>query len=577
MMDIEFTIEQGKLYMLQCRVGKRTGLAAIKIALDMKDERLISEKEALMRIEPEQLNQLLRPIFDAKQKREAIDKGRLVARGLNAGPGAATGKIYFNAADAEAAAKRGERVILVRIETSPEDIRGMAAAEGILTARGGMTSHAALVARQMGKVCVAGCEDLEISYEEARMRIKGKELIFKEGDFLSIDGSTGEVIEGEVQTKPSEVLQVLFSKTIKPEESETYQMYERLMQWADKYRKLRIRANADQPDQAYNAIVLGAEGIGLCRTEHMFFGGDRIDEVRRMILANTPEERRAALQQILPYQRVDFYGIFKVMDGRPVTIRLLDPPLHEFLPHTEKEQRELAEKLHKPYEEIHYRVEALSEMNPMLGFRGCRLGIIYPEITQMQARAILEAACNAHKDGIKVFPEIMIPLVGDVKELKLQAETIREVAEKVFAEKNIRIDYHIGTMIEVPRAALTADQIAEVADFFSYGTNDLTQMTLGLSRDDAGRFLPIYVEKEIYPRDPFEAIDQVGVGRLMQMGTESGRRVKPKLKVGICGEHGGEPSSIGFCHHLKFDYVSCSPFRIPIARLAAAQAALKGQ
>ncbi len=577
MMDIEFTIEQGKLYILQCRVGKRTGLAAIKIALDMKDERLISEKEALLRIEPEQLNQLLRPIFDAKQKREAIDKGRLVARGLNAGPGAAAGKIYFNAADAEAAAKRGERVILVRIETSPEDIRGMVAAEGILTARGGMTSHAALVARQMGKVCVAGCEDLEISYEEARMRIKGKELVFKEGDFLSIDGSTGEVIEGEVQTKPSEVLQVLFSKTIKPEESETYQMYERLMQWADKYRKLRIRANADQPDQAYNAIVLGAEGIGLCRTEHMFFGGERIDEVRRMILANTPEERRAALQQILPYQRADFYGIFKVMDGRPVTIRLLDPPLHEFLPHTEKEQRELAEKLHKPYEEIHYRVKALSEMNPMLGFRGCRLGIVYPEITQMQARAILEAACDAHKDGIKVFPEIMIPLVGEVKELKLQAETIREVAEKVFAEKNTRIDYLIGTMIEVPRAALTADQIAEVADFFSYGTNDLTQMTLGLSRDDAGRFLPIYVEKEIYPRDPFEAIDQVGVGRLMQIGTESGRRVKPKLKVGICGEHGGEPSSVEFCHNLGFDYVSCSPFRIPVARLAAAQAVLKSR
>lgn len=576
MMDIEFTIEQGKLYMLQCRVGKRTGFAAIKIALDMKDERLISEKEALLRIEPEQLNQLLRPIFDPKQKREAIDKGRLMARGLNAGPGAATGRVYFNAADAEAAAKRGERVILVRIETSPEDIRGMAAAEGILTARGGMTSHAALVARQMGKVCVAGCDALEISYEQARMKVKGKEFLIKEGDYISIDGSTGEVIEGEVQTKPSEVLQVLFSKTLKPEESEVYQMYERLMQWADKYRKLRIRANADQPDQAQNAIIFGAEGIGLCRTEHMFFGKDRIDKVRQMILANSAEERREALKEIMPYQRVDFYGIFKVMNGHPVTIRLLDPPLHEFLPHTEKEQRELAEKLHKTYEEVHQRVESLLEMNPMLGFRGCRLGIIYPEITEMQVRAILEAACNAHKDGIKVLPEIMIPLIGHVRELEMQAKLIHETAEKVFAEKNIRIEYLVGTMIEVPRAALTAGEIAKVADFFSYGTNDLTQMTLGLSRDDAGRFLPTYVEKEIYLRDPFEAIDQVGVGRLMQLGTQEGRAVKPKLKVGICGEHGGEPSSIEFCHRLGFDYVSCSPFRIPIARLAAARAALKG-
>ncbi|MDW8466373.1 MAG: pyruvate, phosphate dikinase [Chloroherpetonaceae bacterium] len=575
MMDIEFTIEQGKLYMLQCRVGKRTGLAAIKIALDMKDERLISEKEALLRIEPEQLNQLLRPIFDPKQKREAIEKHRLMAKGLNAGPGAACGRVYFNAADAEAAKARGERVILVRIETSPEDIRGMNAAEGILTARGGMTSHAALVARQMGKVCVAGCEDLEINYEQARMKVKGKDFLIKEGDYISIDGSTGEVIEGEVETKPSEVLQVLFSKTLKPEDSAIYQMYERLMQWADKYRKLRIRANADQPDQARHAIAFGAEGIGLCRTEHMFFGGDRITEVRRMILANTPEERRAALKNIMPYQRVNFYGIFKVMDGHPTTIRLLDPPLHEFLPHTEAEQRELAEKLHLPYEEVRQRIQSLMEMNPMLGFRGCRLGIIYPEITEMQARAILEAACNAHKDGIKVFPEIMIPLVGDAKELQMQAQIIHDVAQKVFAEKGVKIEYLVGTMIEVPRAALTAAQIAETADFFSFGTNDLTQMTLGVSRDDSGRFLPMYVEKEIYPRDPFEAIDQIGVGRLMQIATEEGRRAKPKLKVGICGEHGGEPSSVEFCHRLGFDYVSCSPFRIPIARLAAARAALR--
>ncbi len=575
MMDIEFTIEQGQLFMLQCRVGKRTGFAAIKIALDMKDEKLISEKEALMRIEPEQLNQLLRPIFDSKEKREASEKGRLMAKGLNAGPGAATGKVYFNASDAEDAAKRGERVILVRIETSPEDIRGMAVAEGILTARGGMTSHAALVARQMGKVCVAGCEPLEISYENSRMKVRGKDFLIREGDYISIDGSTGEVFEGEITTKPSEVAQVLFQKSLKPEQSEVYRMYDRLMQWADKYRRLKIRTNADQPDQAAHALAFGAEGIGLCRTEHMFFGGDRIDAVREMILASDETGRRAALAKILPYQRVDFYGIFKAMNGLPVTIRLIDPPLHEFLPHSEKEQRDLAAKVHKTFEEVHQRVESLHEFNPMLGFRGCRLGIIFPEITEMQTRAILEAACNAQKDGIVVKPEIMIPLIGTTKELELQAKLIHEVAAKVFTEKGRTVSYMVGTMIEVPRAALTAGEIARVAEFFSFGTNDLTQMTLGLSRDDAGRFLPFYVEKEIYARDPFETIDQQGVGKLMQMASSDGRKTNPKLKLGICGEHGGEPASVEFCHKIGLDYVSCSPFRVPVARLAAARAALR--
>ncbi len=575
MMDIEFTIENGKLYILQCRVGKRTGFAAIKIALDMKDERLISEKEALLRIEPEQLNQLLRPVFDSAEKKAAIDKGRLMAKGLNAGPGAASGKVYFSASSAEAAAQRGERVILVRLETSPEDIRGMQAAEGILTARGGMTSHAALVARQMGKVCVAGCGDLEIHYDQSAMTIRGKNFRIKEGDYISIDGSTGEVFEGEIKTKDSEVLQVLIKKTLKPEQSTIYQMYARVMEWADKYRKLKIRTNADQPDQAQIARVFGAEGIGLCRSEHMFFIETRIDHMRQMILAHSEEERRAALKELLPYQRVDYYNIFKAMNGYPVTIRLLDPPLHEFLPKEERIQHQLADKLHKTFEEVHERVLALEEMNPMLGFRGCRLGILYPEITEMQVRAIMEAACNADKDGIKVLPEIMIPLVADVKELRHQVEIVHTVSEAVFAEKGRRVDYLVGTMIEVPRAALLSSEIASVADFYSFGTNDLTQMTFGLSRDDSSRFLPAYLEKDIYPRDPFEAIDQPGVGKLMKMACEDGRKVNPKLKLGICGEHGGEPSSVEFCHRLGFDYVSCSPFRVPIARLAAARAALK--
>lgn len=575
MMDIEFTIENEKLFMLQCRVGKRTGFAAIKIALEMTDEKLITEKEALLRIEPEQLNQLLRPVFDAKEKRAAIESGRLLAKGLNAGPGAACGKVYFNAHDAEAAAARGEKVVLVRIETSPEDIKGMAAAEGILTARGGMTSHAALVARQMGKVCVAGCGSLEIDYQESTMTVKGNPAVIAEGDYISIDGSTGEVITGEVMTKPSEVIEVLFDKTLKPAKSSVYKMFNRLMTAADKYRRLRIRTNADQADQTLNAIAFGAEGIGLCRTEHMFFGGQRIDAVREMILADDENGRRRALAKLLPYQRDDFYSIFKALDGKPATIRLIDPPLHEFVPHEPVEQKDLARKIGKTIEQVRHKIESLHEFNPMLGHRGCRLGITYPEITEMQARAIFEAACRVKREGINVSPEIMVPLIGTAKELQLQTALIHQTAEKVFTETRVKIKYLVGTMIEVPRAALTSAEIAATAEFFSFGTNDLTQMTLGLSRDDAGRFLPLYVEKEIYARDPFEALDRTGVGRLIHLSVTEGRSVNPHLKLGICGEHGGEASSIEFCHTLGLDYVSCSPFRVPIARLAAARAALK--
>lgn len=575
MMDIEFTIQEGKLWMLQCRVGKRTGFAAVKIAYDMVKEKLISKEEALLRIEPIQLNQLLRPVFDAKQKKAALEEGRLLAKGLNAGPGAASGKVAFNAADAEEMAKNGEKVILVRIETSPEDIKGMNAAQGILTARGGMTSHAALVARQMGKVCVAGCGALNINYAEGFMTITGSPHVVRAGDYISIDGSTGEVILGQLETKPSEIIQVLIDKTLPESESEIYKMYKEIMSWADKYRKLKIRTNADQPDQAWNAIQFGAEGIGLCRTEHMFFGENRILAVREMILADTHEQRKNALAKLLPLQREDFKGIFKVMEGRPVTIRTLDPPLHEFLPHQDHEIHELANALGMPYEKVKEKIDSMKEFNPMLGFRGCRLGISYPEITEMQARAIFEAACDVMSEGIKVNPEIMIPLVAHVNELKLQEKIVRKVADEVMAERNMKINYLVGTMIELPRAAVTADQIANVAEFFSYGTNDLTQTTFGLSRDDSGKFLPLYVEREILPNDPFETIDVEGVGELMRMGIEKGRSVRPKLKVGICGEHGGETASVEFCHSLNMDYVSCSPFRVPIARLAAARAALK--
>jgi pyruvate,orthophosphate dikinase len=572
MMDVEFTIQQGKLFMLQCRVGKRTAFAAIKIAVDMVVEKLISEKEALTRIEPDQLNQLLRPIFDLKQKEVAVKSGRLLAKGLNAGPGAATGRLVFNAVDAEAWKNRGEKVILTRIETSPEDIKGMDASEGILTARGGMTSHAALVARQMGKVCVAGCDELIIDYAKHTMTVKGK--VLKEGDWISLDGSTGQVIEGKIQTKPSEVLQVLVEKTLNPKDAPIYLTFEKVMLWADKYRTLNIRTNADQPDQAANAIAFGAEGIGLCRTEHMFFGEGKIGPMREMILADTVDQRKLALSKLLPLQRKDFAGIFEVMNGKPVTIRTIDPPLHEFVPHEEKEQRALAQSMSISYEKVKERVEGLHEFNPMLGLRGCRLGIIYPEITEMQARAIFEAAADTQKKGIAVAPEVMIPLVGNVKELQHQEKIVRATAEAVMQEKGVKFKYLVGTMIEIPRGAITADEIATVAEFFSFGTNDLTQTTLGVSRDDAAKFLIPYVAKEIYAKDPFEVLDRGGVGKVMQIAVEKGRATRPGIKLGICGEHGGEPSSIEFCHIIGLNYVSCSPFRVPIARLAAARAAL---
>ncbi|TAK62431.1 MAG: pyruvate, phosphate dikinase, partial [Bacteroidetes bacterium] len=572
MMDIEFTIQQGKLYMLQCRVGKRTAFAAIKIAVDMVGEGLISEKEALNRIEPDQLNQLLRPIFDLKEKASAIQSGRLLTKGLNAGPGAATGRVVFNAPDAEEWKKQGEKVILTRIETSPEDIKGMDASEGILTARGGMTSHAALVARQMGKVCVAGCSALNIDYSTHTMVVNGKTI--KEGDWISIDGTTGEVIEGKLPTKPSEVVQVLIEKSLSPRKAPVYQEYAKIMKWADMYRRLKIRTNADQPDQSANAVAFGAEGIGLCRTEHMFFGEGKIGPMREMILADTLEERKRALAKLLPLQRADFEGIFEAMNGRPVTIRTIDPPLHEFVPHEEEQQRKLATEMGISYEKVHQRVESLHEFNPMLGFRGCRLGVIFPEITEMQSRAIFEAAANVKSRGIKVEPEIMIPLVGNVKELVHQEKIVRQAAEDVMKEKGVKFNYLVGTMIEIPRGALTADEIAHVAEFFSFGTNDLTQTTLGVSRDDAGRFLIPYVQKEIYDKDPFEVLDRTGVGSLMKIAVEKGRSIRPDLKIGICGEHGGEPSSVEFCHQINLNYVSCSPFRVPIARLAAAKAAL---
>ncbi|MBR9976454.1 MAG: pyruvate, phosphate dikinase [Bacteroidetes bacterium] len=575
MLDVEFTIQNGVLYMLQCRVGKRTAFAAIKIAVDMVKEKLISQEEALMRIQPDQLNQLLRPIFDLKEKQHAIDNDQLLTKGLNAGPGAASGVVAFNAEDAVRFAKNGLPVILVRIETSPEDIDGMDASEGILTARGGMTSHAALVARQMGKVCVAGCEALKIDYKTGEMRVTGRKEVVQEGDYISLDGSTGEVLLGKIPTRPSEVQQVLVDKTLSPKDAPAYRMYDQLMKWADGVRQMKVRTNADQPDQSANAVAFGAEGIGLCRTEHMFFGEGKIGPMREMILAEDVEGRRKALSKLLPLQRKDFEGILTAMGKRPVTIRTIDPPLHEFLPHDEKGQKEIAEELGIPASQVKARVEALHEFNPMLGFRGCRLGIMYPEITEMQARAVFEATVKVRKKGIKAFPEIMIPLVGHVKELKLQEEIVRRVAAEVMEKHKTKFEYLVGTMIEIPRGAITAEEIAEVAEFFSFGTNDLTQTTLGVSRDDAGRFLPSYVEHEIYPRDPFAAIDQHGVGFLMKHAVAEGRKSRPDIKLGICGEHGGEPSSVEFCHDIGLDYVSCSPFRVPIARLAAARAALR--
>ncbi|MCX6355584.1 MAG: pyruvate, phosphate dikinase [Candidatus Aureabacteria bacterium] len=573
MQDMEFTIQKGKLWLLQTRSGKRTGFAAIRIAVDMVTEGLISKEEALRRIDPIQLNQFLRPVFDREEKKRAVESGRLLARGLNAGPGAASGKVVFNAADAEEWAGRGERVILVRSETSPEDIRGMSAAQGILTARGGMTSHAALVARQMGKVCIVGCSALQIDYRAREMRARG--IAIKEGDSISIDGSTGEVISGEIKTFPSEVLRVLLHKSMKPKESSDYRYYAKLMAWADGIRRLEIRTNADQPDQVANAVAFGAEGIGLCRTEHMFFEGNRIDSMREMILAENTEGRRAALAKLLPIQREDFKGIFRVLKGKPATIRTLDPPLHEFLPHGAAEVKDLAQKMGVTEERLWQKIASLREANPMLGLRGCRLGIAYPEITEMQARAILEAACEVAKEGIAVRPEIMIPLVGMAKELEMQKAVVDRVAAQVFSEQKKKVSYTVGTMIELPRAAITAGEIARFAEFFSYGTNDLTQTTYGMSRDDAGPFLAKYLEERIISSDPFESVDQEGVGYLMRLGVERGRKTRADLKVGICGEHGGEPESVKFCHRVGLNYVSCSPFRVPIARLAAAQAVLE--
>ena len=582
--DIEFTFEKGRLWLLQTRGGKRTGLAALVIAMAMVDEGLINRDEALMMMEPDQLNQLLQPMFDPKAKADALVDGRVIARGLNAGPGAASGLVAFSASRAEAMARDAdaragegepEGVILVRLETSPEDIKGMKASAGILTARGGMTSHAALVARQMGKVCVAGCEALDIDYDKRQFEAKG--AVVKEGDWLSIDGTTGEVILGRLPTHPSEIVQVLVDETMKPDDSELYRKFAEYMGWADARRRMGVRTNADQPDQSLTAIRFGAEGIGLCRTEHMFFGGGRIDAVRRMILAETEEERRAALAVIEPMQRDDFAGIFEVMAGRPVTIRTLDPPLHEFLPHDDEALAELAGDMGVPAEKLKAKVAELSESNPMLGHRGCRLGVVYPEITEMQARAIFEAAVDCIERGIDVKPEIMIPLVGHVNELADQTRVVRRVYREVADETGVEFEYLVGTMIELPRAALTADEVAREAEFFSFGTNDLTQTCYGLSRDDAGPFLLYYIDHGILKDDPFQTVDAAGVGLLMEIGVERGRATRPDLKVGICGEHGGDPRSIEICDRLGLDYVSCSPYRVPIARLAAAQATIRSE
>ena len=553
MQDMEFTVQEGKLWFLQTRNGKRTGAAMVKIAMDLLHEGMIDEKTAVLRCEPNKLDELLHPVFD----KTALKAAQVLTKGLAASPGAACGKIVFSADDAALWASKGERVIMVRIETSPEDLAGMAAAEGILTARGGMTSHAAVVARGMGKCCVSGAGALVIDYVAKTMTVDGTTL--KEGDYISLNGSTGDVYLGAVATKEAE-LDADFAE---------------LMDLANKYTRMQVRTNADTPHDAAVARKFGAVGIGLCRTEHMFFEGDKIRAMREMILAETQDGRRKALAKILPYQQADFKGIFKAMEGCPVTVRLLDPPLHEFVPHEEKEQRELAEIMGVSFDYIRQRVNSLHEANPMLGHRGCRLGNTYPEITQMQTRAILGAALDLKKEGIATFPEIMVPLTGIVNEFANQESIIRAEAEKLFAEKGDRIEFKVGTMIEIPRAALTANQIATKAEFFSFGTNDLTQMTFGYSRDDIASFLPAYLDMKILPNDPFQVLDQTGVGQLVQMATEKGRAARPDLKCGICGEHGGEPSSVEFCHRTGLNYVSCSPFRVPIARLAAAQAAIK--
>ena len=564
--DFEFTIQDEKVFMLQTRSGKRTGLAAVRFAIEMEREKLIDWKTAIRRVPADQLDQVLAPIFD----RKALQSSKVIAKGLPAGPGAATGKMYLNAERAVAAAQKGEKVLLVRNETSPEDLRGMIAAQGILTAKGGVSSHAALVARQMGKVCVCGAAALQIDYAAKTMSVDG--TVYKEGDNLSINGTAGEVYAGQIPTAASEIVQVLIEKSLDGSKSQTYQNYKKLMDWCAKATRMSVRTNADTPEQTAHAVAFGANGIGLCRTEHMFFQGDRIDAMREMILADTKEHRVAALAKILPYQREDFIGIFKELDGRPATIRFLDPPLHEFLPHEGAAQAELAKKMGVPKEKIQQRVKELHEFNPMLGFRGCRLGIVYSEISEMQSRAVFEAAVDVQKSGVKVNPEIMIPLVGFKKELDLQVEVVHRVAQEVMKEKSAKLNYLVGTMIEVPRGALTADEIAHSAEFFSFGTNDLTQTCLGMSRDDSGSFLGPYQELEIVKQNPFATVDQGGVGQLMKVAVEKGKQTRPDIKLGICGEHGGDPESVKFCHRIGLTYVSCSPFRVPVARLAAAQA-----
>ncbi|EQJ09356.1 pyruvate, phosphate dikinase [Clostridioides difficile] len=554
MQDIEFTIENERLYILQTRNGKRTAAAAINVAVDLVEAGIIDEKEAIMRIEPNQLDQLLHPKFEDKALKEA----KVIAKGLPASPGAASGKVYFNADDVVKANEKGEKVVLVRLETSPEDIEGMVKAEGILTARGGMTSHAAVVARGMGKCCVAGCGEIKVDEFNKEIRALD-DVVIKEGEYISIDGSTGNVYLGDVK---------------KTEESLTGN-FEKLMNWVDKHKCMMVRTNADNPRDARAAIEFGAEGIGLCRTEHMFFDEARLPAVREMILSNTVEQREKALEKILPMQREDFVELFKVMDGKPVNIRLLDPPLHEFLPHDDETIEELSKSMGIKVSDIKKRIVDLDEFNPMLGHRGCRLAITYPEICVMQSKAIIQGAIEAIKAGVKVSPEIMVPLVGEVNELKIIRKMIVETVDAIIKEEGIEVPYTVGTMIEIPRACLTADEIAQEADFFSFGTNDLTQMAFGYSRDDAGKFLGQYIDEEILEKDPFQVLDQNGVGKLVKMGAKLGREVKPELKLGICGEHGGEPSSVEFCYSVGLNYVSCSPFRVPIARLAAAQASIK--
>ena len=554
MQDMEFTIENGKLYMLQTRNGKRTAAAALKIAVDLVDEGMIDEEEAVLRVEPKQLDSLLHPQFDA----EAVKKAEVIGKGLAASPGAACGKVVFTADDAKAWHENGEKVVLVRLETSPEDIEGMQVAEGILTVRGGMTSHAAVVARGMGTCCVSGCGDITVDYENKQFTLGGK--VYKEGDYISIDGSTGNIYGEAIPTAPASISGD----------------FGRFMGWADKFRKLQVFTNADTPRDAAQAKSFGAEGIGLCRTEHMFFEGDRIKAVREMIVAKDVETRKAALAKVLPYQQGDFEALYEVMEGRPVTIRFLDPPLHEFLPTKEEDIVEIAGELNITVDELKNVIAGLHEFNPMMGHRGCRLAVSYPEIAEMQTTAVINAAINVtKKTGIAVKPLIMIPLVGEVKELKYVKDVVTSTADKIIAESGIDMKYEVGTMIEIPRAALTADEIAKEAEFFSFGTNDLTQMTFGFSRDDAGKFLDYYYEKKIYESDPFAHLDQNGVGKLVKMAAELGRKTRPDIHLGICGEHGGDPTSVEFCHNVGLNYVSCSPFRVPIARLAAAQAAVK--